>query len=86
MENKASEIENVFNSFSISEKTAKEFAETAHKTLFQNFLRFSFDLIRYVGSGEMRRPADDRNQASVDVCKSIYNQCKEDLEKGIPYV
>ena len=86
MNEKANELERVFNCFPIGKSTIEELSNT-HRTIQQNITRFCVDWLNYLAT-DWTQSTDARNEASVGLAKDLHKieEAREVLERPLPYI
>lgn len=87
MENeKAKEIERLFNCFPISKMTIEDVARHAHKTIQQNITRFCIGWLKYLGTNDVS--IDGRNEDGVKIAQDLMkiDGVEEVLNRPVPYI
>ena len=83
---KAKELNRVFNCFPISKEAIRELAGT-HNTIQQNITRFCVDWLNNLAI-DWTVSVDARNEAGVGIAKDLHKieLAREILERPIPYI
>ena len=83
---KAKELDVVFNCFPISKECISELSHT-HKTIQQNITRFCVDWLNNLAT-DWTIGVDGRNEAGVAIAKDLHKieQAREVLGRPIPYI
>lgn len=83
---KAREMDIMFNCFPIGKKTIEELS-TTHRTIQQNITRFCLMWIKHIAT-DWTLSTDARNEASVGACKDLWKieEVREILNRPMPYI